>query len=88
MAGKKSLTGQSKLDGNLVELPRGTLSYDERFQVLNSAGEPLPNVRFSITKQSGGEIVGTTDENGMIPLQQGFSSERLIIKILGKVENE
>ena len=87
MAGKKSFSGQSKSEFGMPELPRGTMQFDEKFQLLDSAGEPIANMRFSIAKSDGGEIVGTTDQNGMLPLQQGFSSERLFITILGKVQN-
>jgi uncharacterized protein (DUF2345 family) len=61
------------------------MRFDEKFQVLDSAGDPIKNMRYSITKQDGGSIQGVTDQNGMISLQQGFSAEHLLIKILGRV---
>jgi uncharacterized protein (DUF2345 family) len=45
-------------------------------------------MRYSITKEDGGKMEGVTDANGMIPLQQGFSPEKLLITILGRVKYE
>ena len=84
-AGKKSFTGPANNQVALPALPRGMMRFDEKFQVLDSAGDPIKNMRYSITKQDGGSIQGVTDQNGMISLQQGFSAEHLLIKILGCV---
>jgi uncharacterized protein (DUF2345 family) len=84
-AGKKSCTGPASVDSAFPILPRGTLQFDEKFQLTDSAGNPLKNVRYSIRKEDGGQLVGTTNEKGMIPLQQGFSPEKVIITILGRI---
>jgi Rhs element Vgr protein len=84
-AGKKSCTGPASVDSAFPILPRGTLQFDEKFQLTDSAGNPLKNVRYSIRKEDGGQLVGTTNEEGMIPLQQGFSPEKVIITILGRI---
>jgi hypothetical protein len=41
-------------------------------------------VRYSIAKEDGGVIEGVTDVDGMIPLQQAFGPERLLITIFGR----
>lgn len=84
-AGKKSFTNASNLNAEFPEFPRGTMSFDEKFQVIDPAGDPVGNVRYAIIKEDGGRVEGITDESGMIPLQQGFSPEKLRILILGKV---
>jgi uncharacterized protein (DUF2345 family) len=71
--------------GKMPTLPRGTMQFDERFLVLDAAGNPVPNMRYSIIKEGGGKLEGITDKNGMISLQQGFSPEKLLITILGRI---
>jgi uncharacterized protein (DUF2345 family) len=61
------------------------MQFDEKFQLLDPAGDPLRNMRYLITKEGGGKIEGVTDDEGMIPLQQGFSPDKLLITILGRV---
>ena len=73
----------------MPELPRRAMRFDEKFQLLDPAGEPVAHMRYMIIKGGGGRIEGITDGAGMIPLQQSFSSEKLSITILGKVrEND
>jgi type VI secretion system secreted protein VgrG len=84
-AGKKSFTGPANLDFQPPTLPRGGMRFDEKFQLLDPSGDPVKNMRYAITKEGGGKIEGATDDNGMIPLQQGFSPEKLVITILGRV---
>lgn len=84
-AGKKSFAGASNINQEFPELPRGTMCFDEKFQLVDPTGEPVGNVRYAIIKEDGGRIEGVTDKVGMIPLQQGFSPEKLRILILGKV---
>lgn len=84
-AGKKSFTGAENTGFDMPTLPRGTMQFDERFQLVDTAGDPVKNVRYSIQKESGGKFEGVTDDNGMMVLQQGFSPEKLVITILGRV---
>lgn len=84
-AGKKTFDGASNLEHRFPELPRGTMPFDDRFQLVDPAGDPVGNVRYAIIKEDGGRIEGVTDKAGIIPLQQGFSPETLRILILGKV---
>jgi type VI secretion system secreted protein VgrG len=67
-------------------LPKGTLKFDEKFQLTDAAGDPVANMRYEITKPSGAKIQGVTDASGNIPLQSGFSPEQLKINILGKIK--
>jgi uncharacterized protein (DUF2345 family) len=60
------------------------MKFDEKFQLLDPAGDPIRNMRYSITREDGGKIEGVTDAEGMIALQQGFSPEELLITILGR----
>jgi type VI secretion system secreted protein VgrG len=85
-AGVKSFTGPTSIGREMPTLPRGTMAYDEKFQLIDTSGEPIRNMRYAIIKQNGSRLEGITDENGMIPLQQGFSSEKLEIHMLGKVK--
>jgi uncharacterized protein (DUF2345 family) len=84
-AGKKTFSGPASIGFEAPALPRGAMQFDEKFQLLDPGGEPVRNMRYSITKESGGKIEGVTDDDGMIPLQQGFSPEKLLITILGRV---
>lgn len=84
-ASKKSFSGASNIKNQFPELPRGAMHFDEKFQLADPAGDPVKNVRYAIIKQDGGRIEGVTDDAGLIPLQQGFSPEKLRIIILGKV---
>ncbi|MGZ5200551.1 MAG: type VI secretion system Vgr family protein [Telluria sp.] len=83
-AGKKSFSGPSNIGFDPPVLPRGTMKFDEKFQLVNPAGDPLRNIRYSITRADGGRIEGVTDESGMISLQQGFSPESVRITVLGR----
>lgn len=87
-AGAKSFTGPTSIGKDMPTLPRGTLAYDEKFQLIDTDGEPVRNMRYAILKQNGNRIEGITDENGMIPLQQGFSSEKIEIHVLGKLKKQ
>jgi type VI secretion system secreted protein VgrG len=84
-AGKKSFSGPTTMGFDLPTLPRGVMQFDEKFQLLDPAGDPVKNMRYSITKEGGGKIEGVTNDDGMIPLQQGFLPEKLLITILGRV---
>ena len=86
-AGKKSFSGPATMGADMPVLPSGTLKFDEKFQLLDPAGDPVKDMRYVILKEGGGRIEGITDGEGMIPLQQGFSPENLKIQILGKVKS-
>jgi uncharacterized protein (DUF2345 family) len=45
-------------------------------------------MRYAITREDGGKSEGVTDDNGMIPLQQGFSPEKVVITILGRISTK
>jgi type VI secretion system secreted protein VgrG len=83
-AGKKCLTPASALNYAMSAMPRGLLPFDEKFKVFDAVGDPVCNVRYSITRQDGGRFEGFTNSDGEITLQQGFSPEKLLITILGK----
>ncbi|KQV80592.1 rhs element Vgr protein [Massilia sp. Root351] len=85
-AGKKSFSGPASMGAEMPQLPRGAMRFDEKFQLLDPAGDPVRNMRYAITKANGARIEGVTDDSGMIPLQQGFSPEDLKIQILGKLK--
>ncbi|WP_229427801.1 DUF2345 domain-containing protein, partial [Pseudoduganella buxea] len=85
-AGKKSFSGPVSIGSEMPTLPRGTLRYDEKFQLVDVMGEPVANMRYAIKRSGGGRIEGTTDAAGFIPLQHGTSPEQLTIEILGKLE--
>lgn len=84
-AGKKSFTGPASLSNEMPVLPRGAMAFDEKFQLLDPAGDPVKNMRYVILKDDGGRTEGVTDAEGHIPLQQGFRPEDLKIVILGAV---
>jgi type VI secretion system secreted protein VgrG len=82
-AGMKKFDGATSIGAEMPVLPRGTMKFDEKFQLVDPAGDPIKNMRYAISKEDGGRIEGVSDDNGMIPLQQGFSTENLKIQILG-----
>ena len=84
-AGTKSFLGPSNESTRLPELPRSTMSFDERFQVVDHAGDPLKRVRVQITKSDGSTQELVTDSSGHLPLQQSFAMDHLSIRILGRV---
>ncbi|WP_377700801.1 type VI secretion system Vgr family protein [Pseudoduganella sp. UC29_71] len=85
-AGKKSFSGPASMGANMPALPRGAMKFDEQFQLLDPAGDPVKNMRYAITKANGARIEGVTGADGKIPLLQGFSPEDLKIQILGKLK--
>jgi type VI secretion system secreted protein VgrG len=84
-AGKKSFGAPTNNSFVSPTLPRGVMQFDEQFQLVDPAGDPVKNTRYAITKPDGGKVEGVTDQNGMIPLQQGFSADKLLITVLGRV---
>jgi type VI secretion system secreted protein VgrG len=86
-AGKKSFLAPTSMGADMPVLPRGTMKFDEKFQLLDPAGDPVRDMRYVIVKEGGGRVEGVTDAEGMIPMQQGFSPENLKIQILGKVKS-
>ena len=85
-AGQKSLSGPDNKSFPLVAFPKGRLAFDEPFQLLDPAGDPIAHMRYEMTKPNGVKIQGVTDAQGNVPLQQGFSSEQLKLKLLGRVK--
>ncbi|MCY7286797.1 MAG: type VI secretion system tip protein VgrG, partial [Cryobacterium sp.] len=86
-AGTKSFVGPEKQATQLPELPRHTMRFDEKFQLVDESGDPLKNMRVEITKADGSSMQFVTDERGMIPVRQGFSPERLKIRVVGRVRS-
>ena len=87
-AGKKSLAGPENAQFDLPILPNSSTQYNEKFELMSESGEPVPNMRYRIEKEGGGYIEGVTDTEGRLSLQQGFSPEKIVITILGRVRNE
>jgi type VI secretion system secreted protein VgrG len=85
-AGKKTFAGPASMNAEMPVLPRGTMAFDEKFQLLDPAGDPIKNMRYAILKEDGARIEGVTDGDGRLPLQQGFRPENLQIVILGMVK--
>ena len=85
-AGQKSLLGPDNKSFPLVAFPKGRLAFDEPFQLLDPAGDPIAHMRYEMTKPNGVKIQGVTDAQGNVPLQQGFSPEQLKFKLLGRVK--
>jgi type VI secretion system secreted protein VgrG len=86
-AGAKSFTGPATIGKDMPTLPRGSMSFDEKFQLVDPAGEPIRNMRYAILKENGARVEGITDANGQIPLQQGFTMENIQIQVLGKIKS-
>jgi len=85
-AGKKSLCGPENAKFDFPVMPSSATQYDERFELLNEAGEPVRNIRYRIEKSDGGYIEGVTDDQGRLIVQQGFSPDKVLITILGRAE--
>jgi type VI secretion system VgrG family protein len=85
-AGKKAFAGPASMNSEMPVLQRGTLAFDEKFQLLDPSGDPIKNMRYAIMKEDGARIEGVTDGEGRIPLQQGFRPENIQIVILGMLK--
>ena len=86
-AGTKSFVGPDTQATHLPTLPRSSMKFDEKFQLIDEAGDPLKRMRVELTTSDGRSTQVVTDEQGMIPLQQSFSAQRMTIRILGRVRN-
>lgn len=86
-AGQKSFVGPENSPTQLPELPRHTMRFDEKFQLTDEAGDALENMRIELIKPDGTAIQVVSDAQGMVPLQQGFGSDRVKIRILGRVRS-
>ena len=86
-AGKKSLCGSENTKLDFPVMPSSLSQYDERFELLNEAGEPVPNMRYRIERSDGGYVEGVTDQQGQLIVQQGFSPDKILIKLLGRSKN-
>jgi len=84
-AAKKSFTGPVSQNYALPEMPRESMLFDEKFQLTDTVGDPLANMRLEIIKPDGTKTPVFTDAQGMIPLQQGFNIEKLTIRVLGRI---
>jgi len=85
-AGKKSLCGAENAKFDFPVMPSSSTQYDERFELLSEAGDPVPNMRYRIEKGDGGYVEGVTDDQGRLIVQQGFSPDKMLITILGRAE--
>jgi type VI secretion system secreted protein VgrG len=83
-AGTKSFVGAENSPIALPELPRHSMRFDEKFQLVDGAGDPLKNFRVEITKPNGTVTQVVSDANGMLPMQQGFGPESLKIRVLSR----
>lgn len=86
-AGKKSLCGSENAKFDFPVMPSSLSQYEERFELLNEAGEPVPNMRYRIERSDGGYVEGVTDQEGQLIVQQGFSPDKILIKLLGRSKN-
>ncbi|HBI71533.1 MAG TPA: type VI secretion system tip protein VgrG [Massilia sp.] len=81
-AGKKSFLSPKNTPFDFPILPRGSMKFDEKFQLVDPSGEPIKNARYSIVRGDGAKVEGVTDKDGMLALQQGFSAELVVITVL------
>ena len=85
-AATKSFVSASNEHWQMPVLPRSSMLFDEKFQLLDPAGDAVANTRYEMVKPNGARFEGVTDSNGMIPLQQGFSPDQLKIRVLGRIK--
>jgi type VI secretion system VgrG family protein len=83
-AGTKSFVSSSNAPTQLPTMPRGTLQFDEEFQLVDATGDALANMRVEITNPNGDSMLVVSDGQGKIPLRQGFSPDRLSIRVVGR----
>ena len=83
-AGKKSFVGAINEATQMPEMPRSTMKFDEKFQLVDGAGDPLKGFRVELIKPDGTKIQAVSDSNGMLPLQQGFGPEQLKIRVISR----
>ena len=84
-AGVKSFSGAAGVNYALPALPRSSMKFDEKFQLTDEAGDPLPHMRVRLIKPDGTTLDVVTDASGQLPLHQGFHMEQLKIQVLGRV---
>lgn len=65
-------------------LPRASMRFDEKFQLVDDSGCPLANRRVQVVKEGGPTQEFVTDSTGHLPIQQSFGMDRLTIRIFGK----
>jgi len=82
----KFLKGE-KVETELPKLPREGEFYDQHFQLVDEkTGEPLANVRYEMTTESGAKMIGVTNEKGLTRKVSSGTQERVKIEI--NVEDE
>ncbi len=87
-AGTKSFVGAETTSQGMPEMPRASMSFDEKFQLQDPSGDPLGNVRYELIKPNGTRVEGVSDAQGMVPIQQGFSPNKVKLRILGRATKE
>ena len=87
-AGTKSFVGAETTSQGMPEMPRASMSFDEKFQLQDPSGDPLGNVRYELIKPNGTRVEGVSDAQGMVPIQQGFSPNKVKLRILGRAKKE
>lgn len=85
-ASAKSFSGPSSQDFQLPAMPKGTMTFDEKFQLTDAVGDPVANMRYELIKPDGSKVQGVSDASGNVPLVGAFSPDQLKIKLLGKVK--
>ena len=85
-AGVKSFVGAETSNWDMPALPEGKMAFNEKFQLVDPAGDPIKYMRYEITTDRGARVEGMTDANGLIPLQQGFHPAHCRIALLGKIK--
>jgi uncharacterized protein involved in type VI secretion and phage assembly len=79
-ASKKDLTGAASAELELPALPRSEMAYGQRFQLMDSAGNPLKDESYTIYVSDQQEIRGKTNSEGMTSLvdTKGIESTYII----------
>jgi type VI secretion system secreted protein VgrG len=74
-----------RIEYSLVPFPHNMMNFNDRFQLLDPAGDPIANMQCEITKEDGSKLMGVTDSSGHLALIPGVSPTKLQIKVVGKV---
>jgi len=78
-------TGPDSLNPPMPNLPEGAIQFNDKYCVRDLVtGDPIANMKYELHKGDGSIVNGVTGEDGIIPMQNNISPDKIAIKLLGK----
>ncbi|CAD5372901.1 hypothetical protein RA210_U240048 [Rubrivivax sp. A210] len=75
------------LDPTPDPLSDETITFDEQFQFVDHAGEPLGPARYEVLKSDGSRLSGVSDDQGRLPRVDDASPLVVRVRFLGLVRS-